>query len=183
VLPKASVFIATSLDGFIARPNGEIDWLDKQNAALPPGEDCGYNAFMESVDALVMGRHTYEKVLGFDRWPYPAKRVIVLSSNEITIPDHLREAVEHSSEEPRHLFERIASEGIEHVYLDGGVTVQSFLSAGLVDEITITTIPVLLGTGRRLFSDLPHDVSLRHQITRTFDFGFVQTRYLVESAF
>jgi len=85
----ASVYIATSLDGFIAREDGDIDWLNAANEIVPEGEDCGFFAFMDSVDGLVMGRHTYEKVLSFGQWPYGEKPVIVLSRNEVKMPDSL----------------------------------------------------------------------------------------------
>lgn len=179
MLPRVSVFIATSLDGFIARPDGGIDWLDKANTRIPAGEDCGYLAFWASVDALVMGRHSYEKVLEFDPWPYGAKRVIVLSGSPPAFPARLGGTVEAAHEAPRALLERLAGENVRHVYVDGGVTIQGFLRDGLVDDLTITTIPVLLGAGRRLFGDLPADVWLTPVETKAYEFGFVQTRYVV----
>lgn len=180
MLPRVSVFIATSLDGFIARPDGGIDWLDKANTRIPAGEDCGYHAFWASVDALVMGRHSYEKVLEFDPWPYGAKRIIVLSGGSPpAFPARLGGTVEASREAPRALLERLAGENVRHVYVDGGVTIQGFLRDGLVDDLAITTIPVLLGAGRRLFGDLPADVWLTPVETKAYAFGFVQTRYVV----
>ena len=107
---KASVFIATSLDGFIARSDGGLDWLDAANATVPAGEDCGYAAFSESVDAMIMGRNTYEKVLSFGQWPY-TKPVIVLSRNKMTIPEELRSTVSHSSESPQELCDRLCVKG------------------------------------------------------------------------
>ena len=103
---RASVFIATSLDGFIARTGGELDWLDAANATVPEGEDCGYQAFMESIDVSIVGRKTYEKVLSFGKWPYGIKSVIVLSSKKIEIPDRLAQTVFHSSESPKELCDR-----------------------------------------------------------------------------
>ena len=107
-----SVFIATSLDGFIAREDGSLDWLDDANAAVPEGEDCGFVSFMNSVDVLVMGRNTYEKVLSFGQWPYENKPVIVLSSRALEIPDNLKNTVEHSSESPEELYQRLAQKGL-----------------------------------------------------------------------
>ncbi|MCU7795809.1 MAG: dihydrofolate reductase family protein [Candidatus Thiodiazotropha sp. (ex Myrtea spinifera)] len=176
---KASVYIAMSLDGFIARKDGALDWLDKANTAVPKGEDCGYHAFMDSIDTLIMGRKTYEKVLSFGQWPYGEKPVIVLSSHSIVFPPDLSNRVSHSSESPRDLLERLSKAGVTHVYIDGGNTIQRFLSVGLIDEITITVIPVILGDGIPLFGPLENDIHLAHIHTHVFDFGFVQTTYSV----
>ncbi|HEY9899612.1 MAG TPA: dihydrofolate reductase family protein [Pantanalinema sp.] len=176
---KTSVFIATSLDGFIARQDGSIDWLDEANTLVPSGEDCGYHAFIASVDTLVMGRGTFETALGFDAWPYGDKRVVVLSSKRLEIPPELAGTVSASSEAPRELVDRLASEGARHVYVDGGITIQGFLAAGLIDALTLTRIPVLLGEGRPLFGPLTGDVALEHVATKAYDFGFVQSTYRV----
>ncbi len=103
---QASVFIATSLDGYIAREDGKLDWLYTANATVPEGEDCGYSDFMKTVDVLVMGRKTYEKVLSFGLWPYGGTSVIVLSSNKIEIPNELVQSVSCSSESPKELCKR-----------------------------------------------------------------------------
>jgi len=177
--PKISVFIATSLDGFIARKNGEIDWLDAANATVPAGEDCGYHSFMRSVDALVMGRKTYEKVLSLGEWPYDDTVVTVMSSSPISFPDGTPKTLKHSSEEPRVLQERLSRKGVKHIYVDGGITIQRFLADGLVDEITITLIPTILGDGISLFGPLAADIHLKCVSTKAFDFGFVQVQYSV----
>jgi dihydrofolate reductase len=178
--PRVSVFIATSLDGFIARPDGRLDWLDRANAQITNPEELGYSAFMETVDVLVMGRLTYETVLGFGgAWPYGDKRVVVLSSKPLEIASQLAKTVSASSQTPSELLRRIKDEGGRHVYLDGGVTIQRFLAAGLVDALTLTIIPVLLGEGRRLFSSTPGDVLLELTDARSFDGGFAQLRYRV----
>jgi dihydrofolate reductase len=177
----ASVFIATSLDGFIARRDGSIDWLDEANAMVPEGEDCGFHAFMDTVDALIMGRKTYEQVLSFGEWPYGNTPVFVLSRNPLSLPPHLRDLVTHASETPRALLERLSNQGIEHVYVDGGNTIQGFLAESLIDHITITTIPVILGDGIPLFAPIGKDIKLTHVRTNVFDFGFVQTTYTVRS--
>ena len=158
--PKVSVFIATSLDGYIARPNGDLDWLDAANATVPVGEDCGYQALMQTVDALIMGRKSYEKVLSFGPWPYGETAVIVLSSTPISFPDEIHDTVTHSSEDPRSLCERLSREGIKHIYIDGGHTIQRFLKEELVDELTVTIIPILLGAGIPLFGSLDADMNL-----------------------
>ena len=179
---KASVFVATSLDGYIAREDGDVGWLNEASAGLPDGEDCGFQAFMDSVDALIMGRKTFEQVLTFGPWPYGRTPVVVLSRNAISLPPDLPDTVSHSSELPRELLKRLAQEGVEHVYVDGGNTVQGFLAAGLIDDITITVIPVILGGGISLFGSLDHDVELTHVRTIAYDFGFVQTTYSVNKS-
>jgi dihydrofolate reductase len=177
---RVSVYIATSLDGFIAREDGALDWLNEANAAIPEGEDLGFRAFLDSVDTLIMGRKTYEQVMSFGQWPYGQTPVIVLSRNSISFPPILPDAVTHSSESPRDLYERLSSEGIEHIYVDGGITIQGFLSEGLVDEITVTVIPVILGAGIAPYGSQKRDIRLTHVRTTAHDFGFVQTTYSVE---
>ncbi|HZA46441.1 MAG TPA: dihydrofolate reductase family protein, partial [Rubrobacter sp.] len=147
---KASVFIATSLDGFIARTNGDLDWLTGAESASTE-QDYGYQEFMDSVDTVVLGRNTFEFVLTFDTWPYSGKKVVVLSSRTKAIPTHLVNDVEWLSLPPQHLLERLAAQGATHLYVDGGKTIQGFLKAGLIDELTITRAPVLIGTGVPLF--------------------------------
>ncbi|MFG0250656.1 MAG: dihydrofolate reductase family protein [Phycisphaeraceae bacterium JB051] len=179
--PKVSVFIATSLDGYIAREDGALDWLDAASQTVTPGEDCGYKAFIQSVDALVMGRKTYEKVLTFGDWPYGDKPVIVLSHQPIDFPDALLQSVSHSDLPPEQLCEALASRGLKRVYLDGGQTIQRFLAANLVDEMIITLIPTLLGNGISLFGELAKDIPLKLMSTQTFDFGFVQLCYHIQT--
>ncbi len=177
---KTSVFIATSLDGFIAREDGDLNWLDAANAAVPVGEDCGYESFMSSIDVLVMGRYSYEKVLSFGDWPYRDKPAIVLSSQAIEIPRSISKFVQQSSESPKELSERLSNEGVNRIYVDGGITIQRFLAAGLIHDITITVIPVILGKGKSLFGDFEKDISLEHIATIAYDFGFVQSSYRVK---
>ncbi|MBM3107937.1 dihydrofolate reductase [Pseudomonas sp. P66] len=168
---KASVYIATSLDGFIARESGELDWL---MVATTSSDDHGYAAYMASVDTLVMGRNTYEKVLTFGEWPYPHKRVVVLSSTLGAAP-----GVEVHPGPIADLVEHLRDTGAKSLYLDGGQVVQSFLREGRVDELTITRIPVLLGNGIPLFGALSKDVALQHMRSTTFENGFVQSTYRV----
>lgn len=176
---KTSVFIATSLDGFIARKDGSIDWLESASAAVPPGEDSGYEAFIGSVDVLVMGRYTYEQVLTFGKWPYGDKRVVVLSGKPIEIPADISRTATASSKTPQALVDQLASEGAKHLYIDGGITIQRFLRAGLIDELTITVIPVLIGEGKPLFGPLEKDIALTYLSTEAYECGFVQNRYSV----
>jgi dihydrofolate reductase len=178
----ASVYIATSLDGFIARRDGSIDWLNEASAIVPEGEDCGFQVFMDTVDTLIMGRKTYQQVLSFGEWSYGKTPVVVLSHGPLSLPSHLADTVTHSSESPRALLERLSTQGVEHVYVDGGNTIQGFLAEGLIDYITITTIPVILGDGIPLFTSVGKDIKLTHVRTKVFDFGFVQTTYSVRSS-
>jgi dihydrofolate reductase len=176
---KTCVFIATSLDGFISRLDGSIDWLNEANALVPEGEDLGYLAFMEKIDALVMGRNTFEQGLTFGQWPYRGKKVIVLSRKGVKISQAHNQTVSVSAEEPEMLLKRLSSEGVHQVYVDGGQTIQSFLRDSLIDEITITVIPVFLGAGKPLFGSLPSDIVLKHVFTKSYPFGFVQSKYLI----
>ncbi len=175
-----SVFIATSLDGFIARPDGSLDWLDAANSMVPAGEDCGYAAFLSTVDTLVMGRKTFEQVLTFGEWPYGFMPVVVMSHHIDSLPSNSPQTVMSSRETPGDLVARLSAEGYRHLYIDGGLTVQSFFAEGLIDDITITVIPILLGTGKSLFGPLSSDTHLSHVATRVYEFGFVQHKYRVQ---
>jgi dihydrofolate reductase len=176
---KGSVFIATSLDGYIARDDGSIDWLEKANTRVPKGEDFGYKEFFSSVDILVMGRNTYELVRTFGSWPYGKKPVVVLSSRAIKIPKAISKTVSLSSENPLALFDRLSADGVKHVYIDGGITIQRFLTARLIDELTVTLIPVLIGSGKPLFGALLNDILLELVSTKAYECGFVQNKYRV----
>jgi dihydrofolate reductase len=169
-----SVFIGTSLDGFIARHNGEYDFL-------PPdgGEPHGYDEFIATVDALVIGRKTFETVLAFPEWPYGDRQVIVLSSRPLDFSTVRGGRVEQMSGNPAEIIARLAARGFKHFYVDGGLTVQGFLRAGLVQRITITRVPVLIGDGIPLFGSLPHDVQLRHIATQSYASGLVKSEYEV----
>ena len=170
---KASVFVGTSLDGFIARPDGAFDFLPSDG-----GEPHGYDEFMASVDALVMGRKTYETVLPFETWPYGEKPVVVLSSRPLA-PAPPGVSVERMSGAPADIVAQLAARGIGHIYVDGGMTIQGFLAAGLIQRLIITRVPVLIGVGIALFGAIPHDIRLTHVATRQFAGGLVQSEYLV----
>lgn len=176
-LAAGKVFIACSLDGHIAREDGGIDWLLKYPET---DEDYGYAAFIETVDGLVMGRGSFEAVAGFEQWPY-SKPVVVLSStlDASAVPARLEGKVRISRLSPREIMAELAGEGWKAAYVDGGRLIQSFLRDGLIDEMTITRIPVLLGRGRPLFGDVPADIDLRLEETRGYPSGFVQSRYTV----
>jgi dihydrofolate reductase len=169
-----SVFIGTSVDGFIARPNGDLDFL-------PPGggEPHGYDEFMAGIDALVIGRKTFETVLAFPAWPYGDKRVVVLSSQPLDLSKATGGVVEQMAGPPAEIVAKLAARGVRHVYVDGGITIQGFLRAGMVQRLIITRVPVLIGDGIPLFGTLPHDIRLRHVATQSYASGLVKTEYEV----
>jgi dihydrofolate reductase len=171
---KASVFVGTSVDGFIARSNDDLDFL-------PPGggEEHGYAAFMATVDAMVIGRNTFDKVLTFEEWPYIDKLVIVLSTRPIDMPSIPGAQVERMEGSPQEIVERLAARGAKHLYVDGGITIQRFLQAGLIQRLIITRVPVLIGTGIPLFGALPRDIRLQHVTTSQYESGLVQSEYMV----
>ena len=171
---KMSVFVGTSLDGFIARRNGSFDFLPEGG-----GEPHGYDEFMASVDTLLIGRNTFEVVLGFGEWPYGKKRVVVLSSRPVDLSQVRGGVVEQMSGAPAEIATKLAATGAQHVYVDGGITVQRFLAAGLIQSLVITRVPVLIGDGIPLFGSLPHDVKLRHIETRQYKSGLVRSEYQV----
>ena len=179
---RVSVYVGSSLDGFIARRDGSIDWLNEAQALVPEGEDCGFEEFMDSVDALIMGRKTFEQVLSFGQWPYGETPVVVMSHGAVEIPQQLSYTVSRSGEHPKELLERLSAQGVQHVYVDGGNTIQGFLAESLVDEITITTVPVAIGDGIPLFGRMERDLKLTHIGTTAYEFGFVQTTYQVDRA-
>jgi dihydrofolate reductase len=171
---RCSVFIAVSLDGFIAREDGDIDWLERQ----PRGdEDYGYTEFFESIDAIVMGRGTFEKVMSFPEWPYKQKRLIVLSQSLKTLPIEYKTKAEVCAGPVQALVNDLSKAGHRRIYVDGGKTIQSFLSANLITDLIITRIPILLGRGIPLFGPVPTDIQLSHVATRSFSAGYVQSEY------
>jgi len=173
---RTSVFVGTSLDGFIARPDGRLDWLTPFEAA----GDHGYPAFMKSIDVIVIGRLTYQTVLAFPEWPYARTPVVVLSTRPLgEAPAEARRHVTSFSGSPEEVVASLAARGFHHAYVDGGVTVQRFLEAGLIDRLILTRVPVLIGQGRPLFGPLSRDVRLRHIATRTYPAGLVQSEYEV----
>lgn len=169
-----SVFVGTSVDGFLARPNGDFDFLPADG-----GEPHGYNEFIATVDAIVIGRNTFEKVLTFEAWPYGDKRVVVLSSRPIDLSAVRGGVVEQMGGSPAEIVSKLAASGAHHLYIDGGITIQRFLRAGLVQRLTVTRVPVLIGEGIPLFGTLPRDIRLRHVATRHYPSGMVQSEYEV----
>jgi dihydrofolate reductase len=171
-----SVFIGTSVDGFIARPNDDLDFLPEGG-----GEPHGYNEFIASVDAIVLGRKTFEKVLTFGAWPYGDKRVVVLSSRPLDLSKAIGGVVEQMAGPPGEIVSQLAARGVNNLYIDGGITIQRFLRAGAIQRLIITRVPVLIGDGVPLFGTLPHDIRLRHIATRHYPSGLVQSEYEVAS--
>lgn len=169
----ASVFVGTSVDGFIARLNDDLDFLPEEP------EPHGYEELMASVDALVIGRKTYEKVLTLGPWAYGKKRVVVLSSRPVDLSPAAGGVVEQMDGTPAEIIAKLAASGANHLYIDGGITVQRFLRAGLIDRLIITRVPVLIGEGIPLFGSLPADIRLKHIATRTYPSGLVQSEYHV----
>jgi dihydrofolate reductase len=170
---KASVFVGVSVDGFLARRNGDLDFLPA---------DCephGYEEFIASIDTLVIGRGTFEIVMAFPQWPYGEKRVVVLSSRPLDLSKAPQDKVEQMSGAPAEIVAKLATRGAQHLYVDGGVTVQRFLRAGLIQHMTVTRVPVLIGDGLPLFGALAHDVRLRHIATQSYPSGLVKTEYEV----
>lgn len=176
--PAGRVFIACSLDGHIADRDGGIAWLEPYANA---GEDHGYEQFMDSVDGLVVGRKTYETALGFPQWPY-AKPVFVMSRtlSHDDVPEALRDGVEMHSGSPAELLAALGARGMGALYVDGGQVIQSFLDEGLIDELTVTHVPILLGGGPPLFGPMDSSIALEHVDTRSFASGLVQSRYAVK---
>ena len=169
-----SVFVGTSVDGFIARRNGDFDFLLEGG-----GEPHGYNEFLASVDTIVIGRKTFETVLTLQAWPYVDKRVVVLSSRLVDLSTAAGGVVKQMAGAPTEIVSQLAASGARHVYVDGGITIQGLLRAGLIQRLVITHVPVLIGEGIPLFGALPHDVRLRHVATRQYASGLVQSEYHV----
>ena len=169
---KLSVFCGVSVDGFLARPDHSLDFLDTGEQ-----EPHGFEEFYDSVDVVVIGRKTFEVVLTFGKWFYGKKQVVVLSSRPLDFSTIEGGVVEQMSGEPSEILGRLKARDFKHAYIDGGITIQRFLAAGCVDRMVITRVPVLIGAGIPLFGPLPRDMSLRHMATRSYDGGLVQSEY------
>jgi dihydrofolate reductase len=169
--PHCSVYIAVSLDGYIARADGGLDWL---SIVERPGEDYGYKVFFDSVDALVIGRKTYDTVLAFEQWPYETKRCTVVTRS----PPASRHGETFHAGSLSSLLDRLATDGVRRVYVDGGALIRSFLAEDLVDDVTLSVIPVLLGSGVPLFGGVERAMTLVS--SRSFPSGLVQLCYNVE---
>jgi dihydrofolate reductase len=169
--PRCSVFIALSVDGFIAHTDGTFDFL---SLVAEPGQDYGFADFFGTVDALVIGRNTYETALGFPEWPYAGKRCIVLTHRDA--PSQHGE--QFFSGEPAALVEQLALVGVQRLYVDGGAVIRQFLSANLIDDLTLSIIPTLLGRGISLFGDEVPEQRLVLESHQVYPSGLVQLRYV-----
>jgi dihydrofolate reductase len=169
-----SVFVGASVDGFIARPDGALDFLPEGG-----GEPHGYDEFIATIDVIVIGRKTFETVLAFPEWPYGTKRVVVLSGQRLDLPPACGAAVEQMSGSPTEIVAKLEASGAHHIYVDGGITIQGFLRAGLVQRLTITRVPVLIGDGIPLFGSLLKDMRLRHVATQHYPSGLVKSEYYI----
>jgi dihydrofolate reductase len=167
-----SVFCGVSVDGFLARPDHALDFLHTGEQ-----EPHGFEEFYRSVDVVVIGRKTFEVVLTFGKWFYGKKPVVVLSSQPLDFSPVKGGVVERMSGQPAEIAAQLKARGFKHAYIDGGITIQRFLSAGLISRLIITRVPVLIGEGIPLFGKVPRDISLRHIATRCYDGGLVQSEY------
>ena len=171
---KNIVYIATSIDGFIAKKDGNIDWL--METPNPDGSDFGFSEFMKGIDALVIGRITFEQVLSFREWPYD-KPVFVLSNTLQKVPDFLSNKAEILKGTPFSIVKELNSRHFNNIYIDGGRTIQKFLKNELIDELVITRIPILLGEGIPLFSGLVTEQKFEHFKTEIFNNSLVKSSY------
>ena len=172
-----SVFCGVSLDGFLARPDDTFDFL-KAGEGVPHG----FTEFLNSVDVVVIGRRTFEVVRDLGHCGlYGNKLLVVLSSTPLDLSS-IKARVEQMSGAPPEIAAQLESRRFRHAYIDGGITIQRFLEAGLVDRITVTRVPVLIGRGIPLFGPLPHDIRLRHVATRSYKGGLVQSEYEIGTA-
>ncbi|EEF81320.1 dihydrofolate reductase family protein [Methylophaga thiooxydans] len=182
---KCSVYIATSADGYIATPDGEVDWLHTAgNLGADMGsEDMGFRDFMDSVDCMIMGRKSMEMISSMnltpEQWPYGNIRIIVLSNTIKEAPENLSGKIELYSGDIQDLILALENGGHKHAYIDGGSTITSFLNSKLIDEMTITKAPVLLGDGIPLFGNLSQRVKLENSEAVVFPNDFIQEKYSV----
>lgn len=168
------VYIGTSLDGYIATSEGGIDWLNE--VPNPEESDYGFAEFISLIDAIVMGRNTFETVVSFGFWPYE-RPVFVLSEHLTEIPAEMSDKAELISGEVPELVEQLRKRGYENLYVDGGITIQSFLAHDLIDEMIITRLPIVLGSGIPLFGELEEPLRFRHVSTEVYDNALVKSHY------
>ena len=166
-----------SVDGFLARPDHALDFLRTGEQ-----EPHGFEEFYGSVDVVVIGRKTFEVVLTFGKWYYGKKPVVVLSSHPLDFSSVKGGRVEQMFGEPAEIVAQLKARGFKHAYIDGGITIQRFLAAGLIDRLLITRVPVLIGAGIPLFGPVPSDINLRHVATRCYRGGLVQSEYKIGAA-
>ena len=184
---KCSVYIATSVDGYIAMPDGGVDWLHTMgNLEADLGsEDMGWQSFIESVDCMIMGRKSMEAIANMnltpEQWPYGDMKIVVLSRTVTIPPTSFHGETEMYSGDIRQLIKDLDARGYKHAYIDGGETITSFIELGLINEMTITQVPVLLGDGIALFGKVNRQVKLEKPVVLAFSNEFVQVKYTVSS--
>ncbi len=183
---RCSAFIATSADGYIATSDGGVDWLEtsgKKNVEMGEKSDMGTATYLNSIDCMIMGRKCMEKLSSFnlspEQWPYGETRIIALSNTVREPPSNLKSRVEMYSGEIPALLTKLEGEGFTHAYIDGGATITSFLALGLINEITITQAPILLGDGKPLFGKISRHIKLEGAEATAFPNDFVQIKYRV----
>ena len=165
---RCSVFLATSVDGYIARRDGSLDWLERFH-----GHDHGYAAFFASIDTIVIGRGTYDTVLGFGEWPYPGKRVVVMTHR----PGAARHGERFTGAPLDEVVAEVSRAGARRIYVDGGNVIRQFLAARLIDDLTISVVPIVLGGGIRLFAGDEGEHALVLEGSESWSNGLVQLRY------
>jgi dihydrofolate reductase len=168
--PKISIYIATSIDGYIARIDGSLDWLDRVGGF---DEDYGFQKLLNNIDAVILGRHTYEVAASVIDWPYKGKRIVVLSNSLKTV----RKEAELFQGDLTQLISQLYSEGIKHIWIDGGATISQFLDLQMVDSMTLSVIPVILGAGIPLFRAIGKELSCRLISSQSYPSGLVQLNY------
>ncbi|TGK77577.1 dihydrofolate reductase [Leptospira noumeaensis] len=174
---KYKAFIATSLDGFIARTDGSIDWLTSKEYIIE-NNDFGYSSFMANIDCIIMGRATFETVLTFKTYPFESIPVFVLTRNQnYKYESHFPIQIFHGT--LNDLNSALEEKQIRSAYIDGGLVIQSFLDKSMLNEITITQVPILLGSGLPLFTNCKQEIKLKHIRTLPFPNGFVQSMYQI----
>jgi len=169
-----SVYIAISLDGYIATPEDGLEWLN--TFPNPSDSDYGYHEFMDRIDALVMGRKTFDIVSAFDPWPY-TKKVFVLSRSLKEVPAVLVDQVEIVTGDISAVVKKINRQGYNTLYIDGGQTIQAFLKKNLIDELIISKLPIILGEGIPLFTPQGLSIYFEHCSTEVFEGGLVKSHY------
>lgn len=181
---RCSAFIATSADGYIATPDGGVEWLASAGCAdvdKSEPDDMGFKAYIASIDCLIMGRKTLQKLASFnltdEQWPYGDRRIVALSRSQKSLPANLSGKAEFYHGSIPDLLAKLQSEGHQQAYIDGGETITAFIEQRLLDEITVTVAPLLLGEGIPLFGRLSQSVPLHQTRTRHFPNGFVQLHY------
>lgn len=173
--PVTVVYIATSLDGYISRDDGSFDWLV---AFEDPDVFRRFETFLSTIDAIVMGRNTFLQVLPFPQWPYHEIPVYVLSSTLGKLPDSSPRSVHLRNSRPEDILAELELASAKRIYVDGGITIQRFFEKDLIDELTISRIPILLGSGKTLFGPVPFDLKYEQVSTNAYDSGIVQSKYV-----